>query len=76
MGFARFLLRGLDNIKAEAFVVATAFSLRSLFRGLHRQWNKTWKAGFAEVCTLISWLFLAFNIYIDIKISENGVITY
>ena len=76
LGFRRFLLRGLDNIKAEIFMVATAFNLRSLYRVWHRQWNKTWKTGSAEVCTFASWLFLAFNIYIDTKISENGVITY
>jgi transposase len=76
LAFRRFLLRGLDNIKAEAFMVATAFNLRSLYRVWHRQWHKTWKAGSAEVCTFVSGLFLAFNIYIDTKISENGVITY
>ena len=76
MRFRRFHLRGLDNIKAETFMVATAFNLRSLYRVWHRQWHKTWKAGATEVCTFVSGLFLAFNIYIDTKISENGVITY
>jgi hypothetical protein len=34
MGFRRFLLRGLDNIKAETLMVATAFNLRSLYRNM------------------------------------------
>ena len=75
MGFRRFLLRGLDNIKAETFMVATAFNLRSLYRAWHRRLNKTWKAGHAEVCTFVSALFLAFITYSDVKISENRVIT-
>jgi len=29
LGFRRFLLRGLDNVKAETFMVATAFNLCS-----------------------------------------------
>ena len=73
MGFRRFLLRGLDNIKAETLMVATAFNLRGLYRVWHQQWHKTWKAGATEVCTVVSGLFSPFNIYIDIKISANGV---
>ena len=76
MGFRRFLLRGLDNIKAETFMVATAFNLRSLYRVWYRQWNKTWKAGTAGFFSFGSGLFVAFITYIDTKISENGVITY
>jgi transposase len=76
IGFRRFLLRGLDNIKAETFMVATAFNLRSLYRVWQRQWHKTWKAGSTEVCTFVSGLFLTFISYIDTNISENGVITY
>ena len=75
MGFRRFLLRGLDNIKAETLMVATAFNLRGLYRVWHQQWHKTWKAGATEVCTFVSGLFSLFNIYIDTKISENGVST-
>jgi hypothetical protein len=75
MAFRRFLLRGLDNIKAEAFMVATAFNLRSLYRVWHRQWHKTWKAGSAEVCTFVSGLFLAFIVYCEVAISDNMAIT-
>jgi transposase len=75
LDFRRFLLRGLDNVKAETFMVATAFNLRSLYRVWHRQWHKTGKAGSAGVFAFVSGLFLAFNIYTDTKISENGVIT-
>ena len=75
MDFRRFLLRGLENIKAETFMVATAFNLRSLYRIWHRRWNNTWEVGFAEVCLFVSGLFLAFNIYIDTKISDNGILT-
>jgi hypothetical protein len=75
LDFRRFLLRGLDNVKAETFMVATAFNLRSLYRVWHRQWHKTGKAGSAGVFAFVSGLFLAFNIYIDIKMAENGVIT-
>ena len=32
MGFRRFLLRGLNNAKAEVIMVATAFNLRTLYR--------------------------------------------
>lgn len=52
MGFRRFLLRGLDNIKAEVFMMATAFNLRSLYRVWHRRWNKTWIAVASELFPL------------------------
>jgi len=32
MGFRRFLLRGLKNVRAEAVMIATAFNLRTLYR--------------------------------------------
>lgn len=32
MGFRRFLLRGLENARAEAVMMATAFNLRTLYR--------------------------------------------
>lgn len=35
MGFKRFMLRGLDNVRAEAAMIATAFNLRTLCR----QWR-------------------------------------
>ena len=75
LDFRRFLLRGLDNVKAETFMVATAFNLRSLYRVWHRQWHKTWKAGSTGVCAFVSGLFLEFITYGNAKISENGVIT-
>jgi len=76
MGFRRFILRGLDNIKAETLMVATAFNLRSLYRVWHRRWNKKCKAESTGVCAFVSGLFLAFIIYIYTKISANRVITY
>ena len=75
MGFRPFSLHGLDNIKAETFMVAMAFNLRNLCRVWHKKWHKTWKAGATEICTFVSGLFSPFNIYIAAKISENGVIT-
>ena len=38
MGIRRFLLRGLENVKAEATVIATAFNLRSLCK-VWREWR-------------------------------------
>ena len=32
MGFRRFLLRGLNNAKAEVVIIATAFNMRTLCR--------------------------------------------
>ena len=75
LGFRRFLLRGLDNIKAETFMVVTAFDLHSLYRVWHWHWNKTWKAGSTGVFAFVSGLFLEFLTYSNAKISENGVIT-
>jgi hypothetical protein len=75
MGFRRFLLRGLDNIKAETFMVATAFNLRSLYRVWQWRWNKTWKEGFAGIGTFISGLFLAIIGYCEVAISNNRAIT-
>jgi Transposase DDE domain len=44
IGLRCLLLHGLDNIKGEIFMVATAFNLRSLYRR-HQQWHKTRKPG-------------------------------
>jgi hypothetical protein len=74
MGFRRFLLGGLDNIKAETFMVATAFNLRSLHRIWHRRWNNTWGVGFKNIFPLVSGRFLAFIGYRDIDMSDNTVI--
>jgi transposase len=70
MGFRRFLLRGLDNIKAEVIMVATAFNLRSLYQAWHRRLNKTWKAGYAGIATFLSGPFLAFIGYCNVDISD------
>ena len=74
LGFRRVLLRGLDNIKAETFMVATAFNLRSLYRIWYRRWNNTWEAGFKNVFPLVSGRFLAFIGYRDIDMSHNTFI--
>lgn len=41
MGFRRFLLRGLDNAKAEVVMVAIAFNMRILYRAWCWQLNKS-----------------------------------
>jgi transposase len=38
MGIRRFLLRGLQNVRSEAAVLATAFNLRSLYKAW-REWS-------------------------------------
>ena len=73
MGLRRFLLRGLNNIKAESIMVATAFNLRSLCRAWRQRLNKTWEAGFTVVCTFVSVLFLAFITYNDAKYQRIGL---
>ena len=75
MGFRRVLLRGLDNIKAETFMVATAFNLRSLYRIWHRHWNNIQEDGFKKVFPPVYGRFLAFTEYRDIAMSGNTVIT-
>lgn len=75
MGFRRFLLRGLENIKAEIVMLATAFNLRSLYRAWRQRLNKTWKAWSAGACTCVSVLYLVFMGYSDVEMSDNMVIT-
>jgi transposase len=58
MGFRRFLLRGLNNAKAEAVIIATAFNLRTLYRVWRWQLSKTSKVLFYGVYTCVSKLFL------------------
>ena len=60
MGFRRFLLRGLHNVKAEAVIIATAFNLRTLYRVWCWRWNTISKALFSVVYTSVSKLFLLF----------------
>ena len=43
MSFRRFLLRGLNNAKAEAIMVATSFNMRTLYRVWRWQLNKARK---------------------------------
>ena len=76
LGLRRFLLRGLENIKAETLMVATAFNLRFLYRVWHRQWNKPWKAGVVGFFSFSSGLFLTLITYSNAKLSENRFITY
>jgi len=77
MGFRRFLLRGLKNIKSESFMVATAFNLRILCRAWRLRWNKTCKAWFAGVYTSVSELFLVFIGYDGAEMSDiNVMVTY
>jgi hypothetical protein len=74
MGFGCFLLRGLDNIKTETFMVATAFNLRSFYRVWHRQSHKTWKAGSVGVSGFRFRIIFALTIYNTGKNLENGCI--
>lgn len=60
MGFRRFLLRGLNNVKAEAVIIATAFNLRTLYRVWRWRWNTTSKVLFSGVYTSAFNLFLSF----------------
>ena len=76
MGLRRFLLRGLNNIKAEIIMAATAFNLRTLYRAWRWRLNKTRKAWSAGACTFVSVLFLVFMGYSDVEMSDNMVITY
>lgn len=74
MSFRRFLLRGLENIKAEIVMLATAFNLRSLYKTWRLRWNKTWKAWIAGVCTSVSELFLMFMGCDGVEMLDNMVI--
>jgi transposase len=76
MGLRRFLLRGLNNIKAEIIMVATAFNLRTLYRAWRWRLNKTRKAWSAGACTFVSVLFLVFTGYSDVEMSVIMVIAY
>ena len=64
------LVSDLNNIKAETFMLATAFNLRSLYQAWHRRLNKTWKAGYAGIATFLSGPFLAFIGYCNVDISD------
>lgn len=44
MGFRRFLLRGLHNVKAEANMIVTAFNLRTLYR--------VWQKGLGKISNM------------------------
>jgi hypothetical protein len=62
MGFRRFLLRGLNNAKAEATMVAAAFNLRTLCRAWRWQWEKARQAGLAGAFILCCfWRFTRFR---------------
>ena len=74
MGFTRFLLRGLHNIKSESLMVAITFNLRTLCRAWRLQWNKTRKERFAGVYNSVSKLFLMFMGYDSVEMSNIKVI--
>jgi transposase len=62
MRFRRFLLRGINNTKAEAVMVATAFNMRMLCRVCHYQLNKARQAILAAadiLCRL--WHFIQYD---------------
>ncbi len=76
MGFRRFLLRGLNNAKAEVVMIAAAFNMRTLYRAWRWRLNKTRKAWSAGACTFVSVLFLVFTGYSDVEMSDVMVTTY
>jgi transposase len=62
MRFRRFLLRGINNAKAEAVMVATAFNMRMLCRVCHYQLNKARQATLAAADILCRvWYFIKFG---------------
>jgi transposase len=73
MGFRRFLLRGLNNAKSEAVMVATAFNLRTLYRAWRWRLNKTYKTWAAEARTSILCRFLCFMRCRDTEMSNERV---
>jgi hypothetical protein len=76
MGFRRFLLRGLNNAKAEVVMIATAFNMRTLYRVWRWRLNKTCKTWAAGVRTFILYRFLCFMRCSNAKMSENMIFTY
>ena len=62
MRFRRFLLRGLNNVKAEATMVAAAFNMRTLYRVWRWQAYKARQVSFAGVFILRCFFsFIRFN---------------
>lgn len=76
MGFRRFLLRGLNNAKAEVVMMATAFNMLTLYRAWRWRLNKTCKAWATEACIFIVYRFLCFMRCSNAKMSEYIVFTY
>ncbi len=72
MGFRRFLLRGLDNAKAEAMIVAIAFNMRTLYRAWHFQLSKAGKERLA--LTPIFYLLRPFARFVDTGTSSSVVL--
>jgi transposase len=70
MGFRRFLLRGLNNAKAEVVMMATAFNMRTLYRAWRWRLNNTCKTGATSVRTFILYCFLCFIRCRDTEMSE------
>lgn len=71
MRFRRFLLRGLNNAKAEATMVATAFNLRTLYRAWHWQLEKARQVLDGAFLFCCFWRFIRFG---DTKISDSVVL--
>ncbi len=76
MGFRRFLLRGLYNVKTEIIMVATAFNMRTLYRAWRLQLNKTCKVWATETLIFVVCHFLCFLRCSNTEMSENMVFTY
>ena len=70
MSFRRFLLRGLNNAKAEAIMVATAFNMRTLYRVWRWQTSKVRRFQFSRALILCCWW--SFNRFIFSALSRNS----
>ena len=57
LGARRFLLRGLENVRAEFAIIATAFNIRTL----HKVWSKTKGESLSLLESKLSILLLIFN---------------
>ena len=70
-----FGFRGNIELEQKGFLAVATTGVNGLYRAWHQRLNKTWKAGSAGVCTIVSLMFLAFITYSNVKISYNRVIT-
>ncbi len=74
MGFRRFLLRGLNNAKAEVVMIAIAFNMRTLYRAWRWQLNKSWKISVAATHDYIFVPLLCLIGCSDTEISDDMVL--